>query len=99
MSLPPSEAEIQSVSRELATLLAARVDSLRAAQGWSQRTLADRSGVSTSIQTAIKNGELPGMKTILRLALAFEVGSLEELFGPLPPTSAALQAARLLTAR
>lgn len=99
MTLPPTEEMIDSVSRELATLLAARVDSLRYAKGWSQRTLAERSGVSTSIQAAVKKGGLPGMKTILRLALAFEVGSLEELFGPLPPTSAALQAARLPTGR
>jgi len=75
------------MSRQLATLLAARVASLRSARGWSVRTLRDRSGVATSTQNSIDRGTLPDMQTILKLAIAFEVTSLEEMFGPLLPTS------------
>lgn len=92
---PPTDDEVETVSRELATLLAERVLHLRTARGWSVRTLYDRSGVSTSTQNAIKNGVLPDIPTILRLALAFGVTSLEEMFGSQLPTSAAFEIAGL----
>jgi transcriptional regulator with XRE-family HTH domain len=98
MSTPPTDDQIQRLSRQLATLLAARLNHLRAMRGWSMRTLYQRSGVSTSTQTNIGKGALPDMSTILRLALAFEIDSLEEMFGSHLPTSSVFDAFRAGTA-
>lgn len=93
--MTPSDEHVAAVSRQLATLLASRVHHLRAVRGWSLRTLYERSGVSTSTVTGIGRGGLPDMQTIVRLALAFEVTSLEEMFGAHMPTSTAFEAAGL----
>lgn len=94
-SFPPSDPEINDLSRQLATLLATRVLQLRTQRGWSVRTLYQRSGVSTSTQNAINNGVLPEMSTIIRLALALDVDSIEGMFGADMPTSTAFAMAGL----
>lgn len=89
LSRPPTDEEIAELSRALATLLSARIKHLRTLRGWTVRTLYERSGVSTSTQNSIDRGSLPDIQTVLKLALAFDVSSLEEMFGALLPTSEA----------
>ena len=91
-SIPPTDDEVQNLSRNLATLLSARILHLRNQRGWTMRTLYQRSGVSTSTQNTITNGILPDMSTILRLALTFGLDSIEEMFGTHMPTSTAFHA-------
>jgi transcriptional regulator with XRE-family HTH domain len=94
-SHPPTDDEVAELTRQLATLLASRIQHLRTARGWSTRTLYERSGVSTSTQNEVRNGVFPDISTILRLALTFDIDSLEEMFGAHLPTSSAFEIAGL----
>lgn len=86
----PHAGEVAAVSRELATLLGGRVRLLRNRKGWTVRTLEDRSGVARSLISKIESGKyLPEIPTIIALAIAFDVSSLEEMFGTLLPSESA----------
>ncbi len=62
-----------------------QVKLLRKQNGWSQKTLADLSGVSTRTIQRIENGEPPGLDTAAALASIFEI-SIPELFPELGRT-------------
>lgn len=90
MAVGPNATEVRKVSRELATLLGTRVRLLRDGKGWSVRTLDQRSGVARSMIWKIEKGQyLPELETIVALAIAFEVSSIEEMFGTTLPSETA----------
>jgi transcriptional regulator with XRE-family HTH domain len=87
---------VARVSRELTTLLAARVKLLRRVTGWSVRELETRSGVARSLISKIEGGtHLPAIPTLVALAIAFNVDALEEMFGSALPSESAFVAGRV----
>lgn len=66
-------------------VLAARVGELRVARGWTHHVLAQRAGLHGTYLKQMEAGQRnPGLEQLVRLARAFELSSLEQLFGPLP---------------
>lgn len=63
-------------------MLSKRLKKLRKEKGWSQQKLAEKTGLSFNAITKIEQGlaKHPTLKTLLKLADAFEV-SLDELVG------------------
>lgn len=61
-------------------MLANRLKQLRKEKGWSQQKLAENTGLSFNAVTKIEQGlaKHPTLKTLLKLAEAFEI-SLDEL--------------------
>jgi transcriptional regulator with XRE-family HTH domain len=60
--------------------MAERIWSLRTSRRWSQRELAQRSGVAVSTVRYLELGErTPGVQTMRKLALAFGVSTLQLL--------------------
>lgn len=57
-----------------------RVHELRTARGWTQEKLVDRTGLDRAFISQIENGHRnPGLLTIAKIALAFDV-EIGELF-------------------
>lgn len=63
-------------------MLSKRLKELRKEKGWSQQKLAEKTGLSFNAITKIEQGlaKHPTLKTLLKLAEAFEIG-LDELVG------------------
>lgn len=63
-------------------MLSKRLKDLRKERNWTQQILAEKAGVSFNAVTKIEQGAAvhPTLKTLLKLAEAFEV-SLDELVG------------------
>ena len=63
-------------------MLSKRLKELRKQKGWSQQKLAERTGLSFNTITKIEQGlgKHPTLKTLIKLAEAFEIG-LDELVG------------------
>jgi transcriptional regulator with XRE-family HTH domain len=70
-----------------------RVVQLRRERRISQDMLVALSGLSSGVVSRLERGESnPSLSTILRLAVALDLGSIEQLLGELPsrrPTAAA----------
>ena len=74
----------RNVPRERA-VLAIRVGELRASRGWTHYGLGQRAEIHGTYLRQLEKGERdPGLDLLLRLARAFELKSLEQLFGALP---------------
>jgi transcriptional regulator with XRE-family HTH domain len=63
-------------------MLSKRLKELRKQKGWSQQKLAEKTDLSFNAITKIEQGlaQHPTLKTLLKLADAFEIG-LDELVG------------------
>lgn len=63
-------------------MLTKRLKELRKKHNWTQQKLAEKAGLSFNAITKIEQGaaEHPTLKTLLKLADAFEIG-LDELVG------------------
>lgn len=63
-------------------MIAKRLKELRKERNWTQQKLAEKAGLSFNAITKIEQGaaEHPTLKTLLKLADAFEIG-LDELVG------------------
>ena len=63
-------------------MLAKRMKEFRNQKGWSQQKLAEKTGLSFNTITKIEQGvgDSPTLKTLLKLADAFDV-TLDELVG------------------
>lgn len=74
----------QGIPRDRA-LLGTRIGQLRARNGWTHHVLARRAGVNGTYLRQLEAGQRnPGLDQLVRLARAFGLSSLEQLFGPLP---------------
>lgn len=71
--------------------LGGRIAELRLAQqpsAISQRELASRSGLSPATVSQIERGQHePRLGTLLALSEALQIGSVEELLGPMPSSA------------
>lgn len=66
-------------------MLAARIGSLRVRNGWTRQQLSDHSGVNNKQITEIEEGvRNPSFSTIVRLARALGLASVDELFAVVP---------------
>jgi transcriptional regulator with XRE-family HTH domain len=66
-------------------VLGARVGLLRVENGWTHHVLGQRAGISGTYLRQLEEGQRnPGLDHLLRLARAFNLASLEQLFGPMP---------------
>jgi len=66
-------------------VLGARVGQLRVENGWTHHVLGQRAGMNGTYLKQLEEGQRnPGLDHLLRLARAFNLTSLEQLFGPLP---------------
>lgn len=86
MPAPPDLAALlaRGIPRDRARL-AVRVGELRYEHGWTHHGLAQHAGINgTYLRQVEEGGRNPGLEQLLRLARAFELSSLEQLFGPLP---------------
>ena len=63
-------------------MLSKRLKELRKERNWTQQKLAEKAGLSFNAVTKIEQGvaEHPTLKTLLKLADAFDIG-LDELVG------------------
>lgn len=80
------------VLADLRAQLGARVRQMRKRRSWSQRDIERMFGVASGSLSEIERGVGvggPGLRALVALALAFDLESFEELFGPNPPTSEA----------
>lgn len=80
-----------AMTRQLATSLGSRIKQIRERRGLSQIELGSCPGLSYGTIRDIEDGNPRGreLKTLVALALALDVSSLDELFGPpMTPTSA-----------
>lgn len=58
---------------------------LRVGRGWTHHVLGQQAGIHGTYVRQVESGERnPGLEQLLRLARAFQLSSLEQLFGPLP---------------
>jgi ribosome-binding protein aMBF1 (putative translation factor) len=83
MQEPTSSPDPKEAARSLALALGRRVSDLRLRRGWSQKELGARPGVSYGNVRAIEGGadHFPRLDTLVALAVALGVNSLDELFG------------------
>lgn len=80
---------------DVAQQIGKRVKFLREQQGWTIRELAQRAELSESNLGRLERGlQLPGMENALDLAAALGLRSVDELFGPLPPSGEVLDRLR-----
>jgi transcriptional regulator with XRE-family HTH domain len=74
----------QGIPRDRA-VLGARIGELRVKNGWTHHVLGRQAGINGTYVRQLEQGERnPGLDQLLRLARAFRLSSLEQLFGPLP---------------
>jgi transcriptional regulator with XRE-family HTH domain len=66
-------------------VLGARIGALRVENGWTHHVMGRKAGINGTYLRQLEVGERnPGLDQLLRLARAFGLSSLEQLFGPLP---------------
>ena len=86
MPEPVRSPDPKELARSLALALGQRVADLRLRRGWTQKELGARPGVSYGNVRAIEGGadHFPRLDTLVALAVALGVNSLDELFGAAP---------------
>lgn len=82
--VPPHDPKV--LARSLAQALGQRVADLRLRRGWTQKELGLRPGVSYGNVRAIEGGDahFPRLDTLVALAVALGVDSLDDLFAASP---------------
>lgn len=66
-------------------VLAVRIGELRVSRGWTHHALGQIAGLHGTYLKEVEQGRRnPSLDQLLRLARAFQLSSLEQLFGPLP---------------
>lgn len=74
----------QGIPRDRA-VLGTRIGELRVHNGWTHHVLGRHAGINGTYVRQLEAGQRnPGLDQLLRLARAFRLSSLEQLFGPLP---------------
>jgi transcriptional regulator with XRE-family HTH domain len=73
-------------SARQAARLSGRLRELRERRSWSFRDLAHASGLSPSTVRNLERGSQPDLGTMLALQVAYQLSSIEELLGPVPPS-------------
>jgi transcriptional regulator with XRE-family HTH domain len=70
-------------------VLGARLKALRRARDVTQGEVCRATGISTGKLSGLEagRGQNPTLDTLMKLAQYYQLGSLEELFGPLPTAS------------
>lgn len=91
---PPEVEGIQATVEAGLQAIGPRVVQLRGERRISQDMLVGLSGLSSGVVSRLERGESnPTLSTILRLAGALDLGSIEQLLGELPSRRAAASAA------
>jgi transcriptional regulator with XRE-family HTH domain len=85
----------EEAARSIAKQLGHQIVALRERRHWTTSALAQKAGLSPSNMGLIEKGErFPQLDSLVGIAVALEVESLEHLFGPILPTSEPLEIAR-----